>query len=169
MLEQRLVVTMRQVFRVDDLAKILDRELVELLFEQLMEDIGLHMVFRLADKYQMSDLTRLRRLSGIPDEYLDGDEEALKLDDARADREVKIKQLIQTAFKRIGLDVDMEYIAYTEDYGREARIGLEDSTVDIAVLSRLNNTGLSDRFDIDGSSNGLTVEFKVSAALDQAV
>jgi len=121
----------------------------------------------------MPDIDRLRKLAGMPeiqgpDDWEDTD------DDARTDRESKIKRLIATAFQRLRLPIaEYEwggpYILYDES-DRESTVWLDDSSIDLDLLVQLKKSGLSDKYEIGMDiKNGLTVTFVVSPSLDQAV
>jgi len=85
---------------------------------------------------------------------------------ARSD---KIVRLIVSAFKRIGLDVEVDGVYYDETPDRQAHVTLDDNDADLRLLTRLFKSGLSDQFTLTAGQHTLMVEFKVSPLLDQAL
>jgi hypothetical protein len=119
----------------------------------------------------MMTLRRMRTLAGLQEaQQIEPPED----DDARYDREQKIKRLIVLAFKRIDLTIaEGDYsdadIYYDEASGREAIVLLDDSQVSLDRLDALKRTGLAATYVISASRNGLSVMFSVDPGLDNAV
>lgn len=83
-------------------------------------------------------------------------------------RETKIAKLIALAFQRIGLAIIEDGIFYQEDNDREAQVQLDDSEVDIALVAKLMDSGLAERYMLVANNHELSVVFSVSPALDHA-
>ena len=117
----------------------------------------------------MRHIERIRRLAGLQEaqQIVHPDEED-EADDAQRDREVKIGRLIALAFRKIGLAIADDGVFYDEGNEREALVTLDDSEVDLALLVRLQQTGLADRYRIWAAGHELIVMFAVSPALDDA-
>jgi len=118
----------------------------------------------------MMDVDRMRQLAGMQEarQVMDPDEED-RLDDERTQRERKISKLIAIAFRRIGLAIAEDGIFYQEDSDREAIVGLDDSRVNIALLTALSTTGLAKVYEIHATEFALEVVFSVDPALDNAI
>jgi hypothetical protein len=117
---------------------------------------------------------RMQQLAGIREaiQVDDPDEEDRRYDERRA-REVKIAQLITTAFRRIGLDIAEDGVYYDEESGREAEVTLDDSEVDLTRLAKLITTGLATSYKIGVAAREgygeLIVGFSVSPELDHSI
>ena len=87
-------------------------------------------------------------------------------------REKHIEGLIRFAFEKIGLEINYNnYSVHYEDESRKAEVRLEELAdgIPLALLNRLNETGLSDAYAIHGADGCLDVHFTVSRELDDAV
>lgn len=115
----------------------------------------------------MKELERIYYLAGLQEarQIMDPDEED-RLDDERRAREQKIAGHIAFAFRAVGLTIAEDGIFYQEDNDREVIVTLDDSEADLALLAKLFNTGLSNRYVIQAGNLELLVQFSVSPELD---
>ncbi len=98
-------------------------------------------------------------------------DEIERRDDERRARETKVEQAILMAFTRIGLNVsENEFgkaILYDED-GREANVTLDDK-IDLDVLLKLKQSGLSNKFTITAHNYEFQISFNVAPEIDHAL
>jgi len=120
----------------------------------------------------MLSIERLRKLAGLKEaspEIL-SQEEIDDQEDAKFDREQKIKGLIKMAFEKLGFEIGRVF--YDEDEEREAIVEFEESEIPLKKLNLLHGSGLVDAgqdFILRELSGKLEVVFHVSSELDQAV
>lgn len=91
-------------------------------------------------------------------------------DTAFMDREKNIEALIRFAFDKIGLTVNYNnYSVNYEDATREAEVTLEDNSVPLTHLLRLQSTGLADGdYNVRHGHDALHITFVVAPDLDHA-
>lgn len=121
------------------------------------------------------NISRLKKLSGINENVLTPDEEDAYNDrqqEIRMARERKIYRIVMSAFNKIGLrrntDNFSEGIIYDDDT-REVTVELQDSEIDIDILLKLKQTGLSEKYEIIGTNYALDVKFTIYNELDNAI
>ena len=119
-------------------------------------------------------ITRLRKLAGLNESghvmsQEERDEQDLRDADARLFREKRMRQLIETAFVRLGIDISDDGIFYDEDGDREAIVILDDTEISLRSLDRLRNSGLAADYTIGVAGGNLQVSFRVLETLDNAV
>jgi hypothetical protein len=107
------------------------------------------------------DEKRIKQLSGINEQ--DGN------DMASYDRERHVETLIRHAFEKIGIEINYNnYSVNYDDAERTATVKLEESSVDLKLLNRLYESGLSSNYTIGCSDGDLLIDFIVAPELDHA-
>ena len=126
-------------------------------------------------------LSRIKQLAGLKEanpptfsSHGQIDDDETRQDNARYDRERKVRIVIKTAFKRIGLQINTDAnmsdgIFYSEEDTREAIVSLYENEIDLDSLLKLKQSGLSNQYVIEAGNHELDIKFNVSPEIDQVV
>lgn len=125
-------------------------------------------------------ITRIKQLAGLKEAILpsngqidDNDNDADREDDARYDREQRVRIVIKTAFKKIGLELDPDGISegvfYDERENREAIVALYENEVDLDLLMKLQQSGIANKFIVEAGQHELSIKFNVAPEIDHVV